>query len=160
MCCCVLLSFTSADIIFHKFLELHSTLSEKKVFVTNFHFLTESLNAPPTSPLPQPLHTHTHTRARARARAFNGQNPLSVIKVFCWCSLNLMKWFFFKFKLRMLSFGQPVSQSAILNFILLMFWFSNEWMLKLIFWKMSDHFTMIDLAPFPQFCFVLFFCSI
>ena len=35
-----LLAFTSADIIFHKFLELHSTLSEKKIFVTNFSFLT------------------------------------------------------------------------------------------------------------------------
>ena len=35
-----LLTFTSADIIFHKFLELHSTLSEKKNFVTNFPLLT------------------------------------------------------------------------------------------------------------------------
>ena len=41
-----LLAFTSADIIFHKFLELHST-SDKKIFVTNFPFLTDSLKPPP-----------------------------------------------------------------------------------------------------------------
>ena len=34
----VFISFTSADIIFHKFLELHSVLSVKKVFATNFFF--------------------------------------------------------------------------------------------------------------------------
>ena len=34
----VFLAFTSADIIFHKFLELHSVLSVKKIFVTNFLF--------------------------------------------------------------------------------------------------------------------------
>ena len=33
--------------IFHKVLELHSVLSEKKIFVTNFPFLTDSLNHPP-----------------------------------------------------------------------------------------------------------------
>ena len=35
-----LFAFTSADILFHKFLELHSVLSEieKKIFVTNFPF--------------------------------------------------------------------------------------------------------------------------
>ena len=38
-----LLNFTSADIIFHKFLELHSTFSEKKISVMNFPFLTDSL---------------------------------------------------------------------------------------------------------------------
>ena len=39
-----LLAFTLADIIFHKFLEVNSTLSEKKkIFVTNFHFLTYPL---------------------------------------------------------------------------------------------------------------------
>ena len=32
------ISFTSADIIFHKFLEIHSVLSVKKIFVTNFLF--------------------------------------------------------------------------------------------------------------------------
>ena len=42
-----LLAFTSADLIFHKFLELHSTLPEKEIFVTNFHFLTDSLKLPP-----------------------------------------------------------------------------------------------------------------
>ena len=33
-----LLAFTSANIIFHKFLELHSVLLVKKIFVTNFLF--------------------------------------------------------------------------------------------------------------------------
>ena len=33
-----LLIFTSADITFHKFLELHSKLSEKKNFITNCVF--------------------------------------------------------------------------------------------------------------------------
>ena len=37
----VLLASTSADIIFHKFLELHPTLSEKKIFITNFPFLID-----------------------------------------------------------------------------------------------------------------------
>ena len=59
-----LLAFTSADIIVHKFLGLHSKLSEKKIFVINFSFLTDSLTPPPP---PQPL---------------NDQNPLSVTKFF------------------------------------------------------------------------------
>ena len=60
----VILAFTtSADIIFHKFLELHST-SEKKMFVTIFPFLTNSLK-PPT---------------------LNDQNPLSMMKDSCRCS--------------------------------------------------------------------------
>ena len=42
----LILGFTLADIILHKFLELHSTLSEKKkyiyiFFITNFPFLTD-----------------------------------------------------------------------------------------------------------------------
>ena len=41
---CFMLAFTSEDIIFHKFLELHSTLSEKKIFVTHFSFFTDSMN--------------------------------------------------------------------------------------------------------------------
>ena len=56
-----MLAFTSADIIFYKLLELHASLSEKKIFVTNFPFLTDSLKPP------HPL---------------TGQNPLSVTKVF------------------------------------------------------------------------------
>ena len=38
---------------FHKFLELPSTLSEKKIFVTNFPFLMNSINPPhpPSIPL-------------------------------------------------------------------------------------------------------------
>ena len=45
-----LVAFKSADIIFHKFLELDSILSDKSIFVTNFRFLTYSLKpliAPP-----------------------------------------------------------------------------------------------------------------
>ena len=34
----LLLAFTSVDIIFHKFLELHSVMSVKKIFATNFLF--------------------------------------------------------------------------------------------------------------------------
>ena len=41
----LVVGFTSADIIFRKFLELHSPLSEKKI-VTNFPFLTDSLKPP------------------------------------------------------------------------------------------------------------------
>ena len=33
-------ALTSGDIIFQKFLELHSALSEKQIFSTNFPFLT------------------------------------------------------------------------------------------------------------------------
>ena len=62
-----MLAFTSADIIFHKLLELHSSLSEKRIFVANFPFLTDSL---------KPLHP------------LNSQNPLSVTRFFCLCSLS------------------------------------------------------------------------
>ena len=41
-----LLPFTSADIIFYKSLEHHSILSEKKIFLTNYSFLTDSLKPP------------------------------------------------------------------------------------------------------------------
>ena len=75
-CLLFLLAFTSADIIFHKFLELHSTLSEKSIFVTNFSFLNDSLNP---FPLSHPL---------------NGQNLLRVTKVFCRCSLKCCPNFF------------------------------------------------------------------
>ena len=37
----MILAFTLADIMFHKFLELHSTLSKKKIFITMFPFLTD-----------------------------------------------------------------------------------------------------------------------
>ena len=41
-------AFTSADIIFHNFLELHSTLTDKKRFLSQiFPFLTDSLTTPP-----------------------------------------------------------------------------------------------------------------
>ena len=38
-----LLDFTAAGIIFLKVLELHSTVSEKNIFVMNFPFLTDFL---------------------------------------------------------------------------------------------------------------------
>ena len=41
-----LLDFPSAGIIFLKFLELHSTVSEKNIFITNFPFLTDLLRPP------------------------------------------------------------------------------------------------------------------
>ena len=41
-----LLTFTSADIIFHKFLGLHSTLSEKKDFRHELSSLMDSLKLP------------------------------------------------------------------------------------------------------------------
>ena len=45
---CSKLVFTSGDIIFHKFLELHSTLS-KKIFLSQiFLFLTDLLKPTPT----------------------------------------------------------------------------------------------------------------
>ena len=41
--------------IFHKFLELHSkSFEKKKMFVTNFPFLTDSLK-PPLPPPPPPI---------------------------------------------------------------------------------------------------------
>ena len=61
-----LLVFTSADIIFHKVLELRSTLSEKKIFVTHFPFLMDSLKPLQPPPTPHP----------------NSQNPLTMTKVF------------------------------------------------------------------------------
>ena len=48
----VFISFHISIIIFQTFLELHSTLSEKKIFITNFPFSTDWLNPPP---LPAPL---------------------------------------------------------------------------------------------------------
>ena len=59
------ISFTSADIFFYKFLELHSTLPEKG-FCHEFFFINKFTLAP------------TH---------FMRQNPLSMTKVFCRCSL-------------------------------------------------------------------------
>ena len=63
------LAFASAGIIFQKYLELHSTISEKKYFRHKFSFLTD---------FPRP--------------------PVKRDKVFCWCmlsNLNLPGWFFF-----------------------------------------------------------------
>ena len=54
-------------IIFHKFLELHSILSVKKIFVTDFLFNGSTQN-------PHPL---------------NGQNLLSVTKFCCRCSRKI-----------------------------------------------------------------------
>ena len=59
---------------FYNFLEPNSTFTEKKIFVTNFHFLTDSPKPP---------------------NLLNRQNPLSVTKAFCWGSLNLENlWFY------------------------------------------------------------------
>ena len=67
-----LLAFTSADIIFHKILELHSTICEKKDFCHKFSFFWRIHSIPHPHPL-------------------NSQNPLSATKVFCQCSLFHMK---------------------------------------------------------------------
>ena len=56
--------YISRYIIFHKFLELHSILSVKKIFATIFFF-----------------NGFTHPLL--------GQNPLNVTKVFCRCSLKI-----------------------------------------------------------------------
>ena len=55
---CCILAFTSADIVFHKFLELHSTLCKKKDFCHNFFFFFNGF---------------TQT-----SHSLNGQNLLSV----------------------------------------------------------------------------------
>ena len=59
--------YISRYIIFHKFLELHSILSAKKIFVTDFLFNGFTQN-------PHPL---------------NGQNLLSVTKFCCRCSRKI-----------------------------------------------------------------------
>ena len=46
--CCFMLAFTSADIINHKFLELHSTLYLKKDFCHKFFFFLMDSLKPPT----------------------------------------------------------------------------------------------------------------
>ena len=71
--CHFLLAFTSTDITFHKFLEPYSTLSDKMILVTEFSFFNGFIQ---THTLPSLL-------------PLNDQNPLSVTKVFCWCSLNM-----------------------------------------------------------------------
>ena len=68
----LLLAFTLAHIIFHKFSEFYSTLFEKKIFVTNFPFLIDSVNSL-SDPHPHPL---------------SSQNPLSVTRFFCQWSIT------------------------------------------------------------------------
>ena len=46
----VFISFYISRYHFPQFSELHSTFSEKKIFVTNFPFLTDSLKPPPPPP--------------------------------------------------------------------------------------------------------------
>ena len=41
-----LLAFTSADIIFYKFLKLHSALPEEKIFAAKFSCLMDSIKPP------------------------------------------------------------------------------------------------------------------
>ena len=48
------LGFTSTGIIFLTFLELHSTMSEKNIFITNFSFIMVFLRFPPPPPPPRP----------------------------------------------------------------------------------------------------------
>ena len=50
--CCFILAFTSADIIFHKFLGFHSTLFEKRFLLQIYLFLMVSLPSPPSQPKP------------------------------------------------------------------------------------------------------------
>ena len=61
---------------FCKFLELHSTMSDKKIFVTNVPFLTDSLK-------PLPLHPHP----------LNSQNLVSITKLFGDTPLNRNQYF-------------------------------------------------------------------
>ena len=63
----LLLTFRSAGIVFHNYLELHSTISKKK----NFHHKFSFLNGYTQTPHP-----------------LNGQNQLSVTNVFCRSSLS------------------------------------------------------------------------
>ena len=65
------LAFTSADMIFYRFLEFHSILSESKDFRHKFSFFNGFTQTP--TPTPHPL---------------NSQNLLSVTKVFCRCSIT------------------------------------------------------------------------
>ena len=64
ICCCFTLVFTLEDIICRT---SFNNIRKKRIFVTNFPFLTDSLK------LPNPL---------------NDQNLLSTTKVFCQCSLR------------------------------------------------------------------------
>ena len=64
---------TSTDI-----LELHSTLSEKKIFVTNFAFLTDPLNTQPPPPPP----THTPSPPPKSPKCDKGF--LSILKTLSW----------------------------------------------------------------------------
>ena len=61
-------ALTAADIIFYNFLEPNPTFSEK-----NFHHKFSFFNR--FTQIPHPL---------------KGQNPLSMTKVFCWCSLTFV----------------------------------------------------------------------
>ena len=51
----VFISFSISRYHFYKFLELHSTLSEKKI-ITNFPFLTDSFKPTPPTPLTAKIH--------------------------------------------------------------------------------------------------------
>ena len=73
--CCFTSAFTSADIIFYNFLELHLT-SEKKYFCHEFFFFNEFTQIPSPPPPTHPI---------------NGQNPLSMAKVFSWHSLKRLQ---------------------------------------------------------------------
>ena len=65
------LAFTSADMIFYRFLEFHSILSESKDFRHKFSFFNGFTQTPPPTPPPH-----------------KSPNLLSVTKVFCRCSIT------------------------------------------------------------------------
>ena len=96
---CFMLVFTSADIIFYKLLELHSSLSVKKIFVTNCPFLRDSLK-------------HLHPP--------KSQNLLSVTTVFRQCSFIALffseqepPWSFLPNSAKRLRLAHEPSQSLI-----------------------------------------------
>ena len=77
-----LLAFRSADIIFHKFSELHSTLLEKKDFRHTCSFFSRFTQTPR-----HPRHPH---------HPLNSQNWPSLTNVFCQCFSTLFLWFISK----------------------------------------------------------------
>ena len=70
----VFISFYISRYHFPQFFRTSFNITWKKNFVRNFTFLADSLHLP----FPHP---------------FNGQNPLYVTKVSCWCSLNQKGYF-------------------------------------------------------------------
>ena len=77
----ILLAFTSAD-IFQKFLELeHSTLSAKKIFITNFSFL-----------MPRQILKNSYASAKALNAALVTL-LIESLKIIIWLIVLFFKWF-------------------------------------------------------------------